>query len=75
MPGGVGVGMSEHPVGTSSVGAHGINGSSSPSKAYKAGRVCRHPECDTVLSIYNSGTFCYQHEPMSIPRMRGRKIA
>lgn len=58
-----------------SVGAKPINGSSTPSKAYQAGRVCRHPGCATVLSIYNSGRFCYQHEPMFVPRMRGRKIA
>jgi len=30
---------------------------------YRAGRVCRDLECDTVLSVYNSGAFCWQHEP------------
>jgi hypothetical protein len=58
-----------------SVGAHPISGNQRPSKAFKAGRVCRHPGCGTVLSIYNDGKFCYQHEPMFVPRMRGRKIA
>ena len=25
---------------------------------YRAGRVCRDLECNTVLSVYNSGAFC-----------------
>jgi len=37
--------------------------------------VCSHYDCKTVLSIYNDGKFCYQHEPMSIPRVRGKKTA
>jgi hypothetical protein len=58
-----------------SVGAHPISGSDRPSKSFKAGRTCKHPECETQLSIYNDGIFCYQHEPMFHPRVRGRKIA
>jgi hypothetical protein len=45
------------------------------SKAYKTNRVCGHDGCETVLSIYNKGKYCYQHEPMVTPRTRGRKIA
>jgi hypothetical protein len=37
--------------------------------------VCRQPGCTTRLSIYNNGKFCYQHEPMIVPRTRGKKIA
>jgi hypothetical protein len=58
-----------------SVGAHPISGNDRPSKAFKAGRICRHPECGTRLSIYNDGLFCYRHEPMTVPRVRGKKIA
>ncbi|MDQ4133387.1 MAG: hypothetical protein M3179_09325 [Actinomycetota bacterium] len=58
-----------------SVGAHPISGSDRPSKSFRAGRVCKHPECETQLSIYNDGAFCYQHEPMFHPRVRGKKIA
>jgi len=25
--------------------------------------------------MYNSGKYCYEHEPMSVPRTRGKKIA
>lgn len=58
-----------------SVGAFPLTGSNRPSKSFVAGRVCRQPGCGTVLSIYNDGKFCYQHEPMFVPRMRGKKIA
>jgi hypothetical protein len=37
--------------------------------------VCRETGCTTKLSIYNNGKFCYQHEPMAVPRTRGKKIA
>ena len=57
------------------MGAHPISGNDRPSKAYEAGRVCRHAECGTRLSIYNDGVFCYRHEPMTVPRVRGKKIA
>jgi hypothetical protein len=58
-----------------SVGAKPISGSDRPSKSYKPGRICRHPECGTRLSIYNDGAFCYHHEPMFVARVRGKKIA
>jgi hypothetical protein len=63
--------MSERAVAATGIGT----GASRASKAYKAGRVCSHDGCETVLSIYNKGKFCYQHEPMVTPRTRGRKIA
>lgn len=38
-------------------------------------RECREPECETRLSMYNNGKYCYLHEPMAVPRTRGKKIA
>jgi hypothetical protein len=57
------------------VGGTPLSGSVRASKAFKAGRVCREEGCETVLSIYNQGKYCYQHEPMVTPRTRGKKIA
>ena len=50
-------------------------GSDRPSRSFGKGRVCTHPECGTKLSLYNPGKYCYQHEPMAVPRTRGKKIA
>jgi hypothetical protein len=25
--------------------------------------------------MYNNGKYCFQHEPMAVPRTRGKKIA
>lgn len=58
-----------------SVGASSLTASGRPSRAFKSGRGCREPGCETRLSIYNDGHYCYQHEPMAVPRTRGRKIA
>jgi len=52
-----------------------LSGSERPSKSFGKDRTCREPGCDTRLSMYNHGKFCYLHEPMSVPRTRGRKIA
>ena len=57
------------------VGGSPITGNVRASKAFKSGRVCAEDGCGTVLSMYNSGRFCYQHEPMVTPRTRGKKIA
>lgn len=61
--------MSEHVAGTS------INGADRPSKAFGKNRECRESGCETRLSIYNNGKYCYLHEPMAVPRTRGKKIA
>ena len=61
--------MSEHIAGTS------INGADRPSKAFGQNRECRESGCETRLSIYNNGKYCYLHEPMAVPRTRGKKIA
>jgi hypothetical protein len=52
-----------------------LSGSDRPSRSFGAGRVCREVGCRTRLSIYNNGKYCYQHEPMAVPRTRGKKIA
>jgi hypothetical protein len=57
------------------VAATSINGADRPSKAFAKGRECREPGCETQLSMYNNGKYCYLHEPMAVPRTRGKKIA
>ena len=46
-----------------------------PSKTYGLNRVCLAPDCNVKLSRYNSGKYCYSHEPKKEPRTRGRKVA
>ena len=58
-----------------SVGGSRITSIERPSRAFAKGRVCLEPGCATRLSIYNSGKFCYQHEPRTAPRTRGKKVA
>jgi hypothetical protein len=62
--------MSEH-----AVGAKPLSGSDRPSRRFTAGRACKEPGCTTQLSMYNNGKYCSQHEPMIVPRTRGKKIA
>jgi hypothetical protein len=57
------------------VAATSINGSDRPSKAFGTDRLCREPDCETRLSMYTNGKYCYLHEPMAVPRTRGKKIA
>ncbi len=54
---------------------HPISGNDRPSKSFGTGRLCRESGCETKLSMYNNGKYCYLHEPMAVPRTRGRKIA
>ena len=37
-------------------------------------RVCEEPGCATVLSRYNEFDFCALHQPMVVPRMRGKVL-
>ncbi len=60
---------------TEAVGGARVSGLSRPSKAYPKDRVCKEPNCATQLSIYNSGKYCYTHQPLTVPRTRGRKIS
>jgi hypothetical protein len=62
--------MSERAIGGSSLAV-----SDRPSRSFGKGRKCKEDGCDTRLSIYNQGRYCYLHEPMAVPRTRGRKIA
>jgi hypothetical protein len=57
------------------VGGTRITSIDRPSRRFASGRVCLEPGCETHLSIYNNGKFCYTHEPRSVPRTRGKKIA
>ena len=57
------------------VGGTTLTGNDRPSRSFGRGRVCQEPECGTRLSMYNNGDYCYVHEPMVVPRTRGRKIA
>jgi len=50
-------------------------GAERPSKSFGKGRTCKEDGCETRLSRYNPGSFCSLHEPMTVPRTRGRKIA
>ncbi len=52
-----------------------MSGSERPSKSFGGDRACQEPGCETKLSRYNNGKYCYQHEPMAVPRTRGKKIA
>lgn len=58
-----------------SIGGSAFTGHGRPSKTFARGRVCGEDGCETRLSIYNEGHFCYQHEPRATPRMRGKKVA
>ncbi|HLI53662.1 MAG TPA: hypothetical protein VKU88_05005 [Acidimicrobiales bacterium] len=58
-----------------SLGGHTLSGGERPSRSFARGRTCRQPGCTTRLSVYNSGKYCYLHEPMVVPRTRGKKIA
>jgi hypothetical protein len=62
--------MSEH-----AVGAKPLSGSDRPSRTFSGDRRCHDSECNVRLSLYNSGKYCSLHEPMSVPRTRGKKIA
>jgi hypothetical protein len=37
-------------------------------------RVCEEPDCETRLSRYNEFEFCALHQPMVVPRMRGKVL-
>lgn len=58
-----------------SVGGLPITGNDRPSRAFKKDRTCREEGCGTRLSMYNQGKYCFLHEPMAVPRTRGKKIA
>jgi hypothetical protein len=58
-----------------SLGGQMLSGGERPSRSFGRNRVCRQVGCTTKLSMYNNGKYCFQHEPMAVPRTRGKKIA
>ncbi len=48
-----------------------------PSRPVESGvrRVCRDPDCDTKLSVYNAGDFCWQHTDLVFPNYRGKRLS
>lgn len=42
-------------------------------RRYQEGRICSSSECNTRLSVYNSGKTCAVHTPFKAPIMRGKK--
>jgi hypothetical protein len=57
------------------IGATPITGSATPPRSFPKGRVCNETGCETRLSIYHEGQYCYRHERPTTMRMRGKKIA
>ena len=39
-------------------------------RIYDRGRICAHPGCATILSIYNPARYCAAHLPQAQPRRR-----
>ena len=37
-------------------------------------RICAEDECETRLSRYNEFDYCALHQPMVVPRMRGKVL-
>lgn len=42
-------------------------------RRYDSVRMCSQEDCDTELSAYNKGPYCYYHAPFKQPRIRGRQ--
>jgi hypothetical protein len=38
------------------------------------GRTCAAAGCQTRLSIYNMGSFCWQHADLHFPNYRGKRL-
>jgi hypothetical protein len=45
-----------------------------PLHACRRGRVCEDEKCETVLSQYNEGDRCWQHEPARPFQVRVRPV-
>jgi hypothetical protein len=46
-----------------------------PSRTTERERVCAEPGCETKLSIYNDSELCWQHEDVTFPNFRGKRLA
>ena len=42
-----------------------------PNHRYAEGRVCANEACETRLSVYNRSKYCWAHEPLRFPVVRG----
>ncbi|HMK63129.1 MAG TPA: hypothetical protein VK386_05880 [Acidimicrobiales bacterium] len=58
-----------------SIGGWKFDGRGPSAKPFQRGRRCSEPDCATLLSIYNPGRFCAEHEPKRSPRLVGRKAS
>jgi hypothetical protein len=45
-----------------------------PSRTEEQGRICSHGGCRTELSVYNAGSFCWQHADAVFPNVRGKRL-
>jgi endogenous inhibitor of DNA gyrase (YacG/DUF329 family) len=34
-------------------------------RSYQSGRICAHPDCDTILSVYNPARYCTIHASLA----------
>ena len=59
---------------TSSLNPWGPISQSHRVRIYQHGRTCEHPDCTTVLSVYNPSTYCNAHAALSA-RMQRRGLA
>jgi len=52
---------------------HAVGTHARPSRTFPLGRVCEHPACATVLSVYNRSASCSLHEEVRAYINRGRR--
>jgi len=43
-------------------------------KMYGSGRTCAEDDCNTRISRYNRGKYCYRHRPVHFPRVKGEDL-
>ena len=46
-----------------------------PSRTGSPGRTCVEAGCTTRLSVYNAGSYCWQHADIVFPNYRGKRLA
>ncbi len=46
-----------------------------PSRTHGDDRVCASHGCETKLSTYNPSRYCWQHEDVSFPNYRGKRLS
>jgi hypothetical protein len=63
-----------HTSGGYAVSAQRVTSEQRSSPLAAVGRVCGESGCGTQLSVYNDLDFCSLHQPMIVPRMRGKVL-